>query len=232
MKNFDILKKAIGEPGDVVNKARLFDEDVKLDGEVSTAKVIKVLVTFTRKVETALAEIRKVFSGPTAGESSRPPRPEPTETPCKEKPLSEVKTPLPQQPGKEPGAETSAATLLDEAMAAKLVEVTPAPVATPVSIRKGSASAEPSPRKAKKKKEPNLEEEELEETEETTGETGSSTEGSGSEQVCPPPEAKRVNTRSSKKKRPCSKLMTPAMSKKHQKSPGKGESSQKRPQTK
>ena len=73
LRSFDILKKAIREPGDVVNKARLFDKDVKLDGEVSAAKVIKVLVTFTRKVETALAEIRKVFSKPAAGESSRPP---------------------------------------------------------------------------------------------------------------------------------------------------------------
>ena len=157
------------------------------------------------------------------------------ETPCKEKPLSEVKTLLPQQSGKEPGAETLAATLLDEAMAAKPAEVTPAPVATPMSKGKGSASAEPSPQKGKKKKEPSPEVEELEEleeTEETTGETGSSTEGSSSEQVSPPPEAKRVNTRSSKRKQSCSELKTPAMSKKQQKSPGKGRSSQKRPQTK
>ena len=73
LRSFDILKKAIGEPGNVVNKARLFDEDVRLDGEVSTAKVIKVLVTFTQKVETALVEIRKVFSEHAVGETSRPP---------------------------------------------------------------------------------------------------------------------------------------------------------------
>ena len=47
MKCFDLLQQAIGAPGDVFNKARLFNEDVKLDGEVSVNKVIKVLVTFT-----------------------------------------------------------------------------------------------------------------------------------------------------------------------------------------
>ena len=96
MKSFELLKQVIGAPGDVVNKARLFDEDVKTEGEISAAKIIKVLVSFTWKVETALGEICKIVSGTTAGESSRPPRPLPTDPPHKEKPLSEVRTPLPQ----------------------------------------------------------------------------------------------------------------------------------------
>ena len=51
VKSFELLKQAIGAPGDVVNKARLFDEDVRTEGEISVAKIIKVLVSFTRKVE-------------------------------------------------------------------------------------------------------------------------------------------------------------------------------------
>ena len=96
VKYFELLKQAIGAPGDVVNKARLFDEDVKSEGELSAAKIIKVLVSFIREVETALVEIRKVVSGTAVRESSRPPRPPPTDTPHKEKPLSKVKIPLPQ----------------------------------------------------------------------------------------------------------------------------------------
>ena len=70
VKNFELLKEAIGTPGDVVNKARFFDEDAKTEGEISAAKIIKVLVPFTRKVETALGEIRKIVSRTAAGESS------------------------------------------------------------------------------------------------------------------------------------------------------------------
>ena len=170
LKSFEILKKAIGEPGDVVNKARLFDEDVKLDGEVSAAKVIKVLVTFTRKMETALVEIRKAIARIEVGESSRPPRPPPTETPYKEKPLSEVKTPLPQRSEKEPIAETSAAALLDEAMAPKTTEAIPLLAASPIPKGKRSVSTEPSPQKGKKEKQvSSMEEEELDDTSEGAG---------------------------------------------------------------
>ena len=221
VKSFELLKKAIGEPGNVINKARLFNEDVKLDAEVSAAKVIKVLVTFTWKVEIALVEIRKVFFTTAVEDSSQPPRPIPTETPCKEKPLSKVKTPLPQQPEKEPIVETLGALPLAEFVVTNLPEVTPIPLAILGSKGKGNMNAEPSPWK-EKKKESSPEEEELEET---SRETGSSTEGTGSEQVSLPPEAKRVNTRSSKRKRPFSELKTPAVSKKHQKSPGKSGSS-------
>ena len=112
----EILKKAIGALGDIVNNVRLFDEDIKTEGEVSAAKIIKVLVTFTRKMETALVDIRKLVFGSLAGESSRPSMPPPTETPRREKPLSKVKTPLQQQPGKEAIVETSGEVPLVEFM--------------------------------------------------------------------------------------------------------------------
>ena len=176
--------------------------------------------------------MRKVFSGPSVGECSRPPRPALVETPCKEKPLSEVKTLLPQQPEKELIAETSGAVPLAEFVASTPLDPTPTSVPAPGSKKKGSASTEPSPWKGKKKKEPSPEEEELEEDEETGGEMGSSTEGSGSGEATPSLEARRVNTRSSKRKRAYSELRTLAVSKKQHKSPGKGGSSQKKIQTK
>ena len=41
------IKEVVGIPGDVFNKARLFDEDIKTKREVFVAKIVKVLVTFT-----------------------------------------------------------------------------------------------------------------------------------------------------------------------------------------
>ena len=51
------IKEVVGAPSDVLNKGRFFDEDIKTKGEVSTAKIIKVLVTFTRKLEIAQVDI-------------------------------------------------------------------------------------------------------------------------------------------------------------------------------
>ena len=127
-------------------------------------------------------------------------------------------------------AETLGTTLPAEFMVAKPAEAIAVPVVTLVPKGKRSLSAEPSPRKGKKKKESSPEEELLEDTSE---EAGSSSEGTGSEQVIPPPKGKEgVNTRSSDRKRPPPELKIPATSKKHQKSPGKGGNSQKKPRGK
>lgn len=81
LKCFELLQQAIGTPGNVVNKARLFDENIRVEGEISAKKVIKVLVIFTRNMETTLAGMRKLVTGSTTGEPSRPSIPPPTETP-------------------------------------------------------------------------------------------------------------------------------------------------------
>ena len=81
--------------GDVLNKARFFDNDIKMKGEIATAKIIPILVVFTRKMEAALVDIQKLVSRSSARESSRPSMPPLKETPRKEKPLEGVKTPLP-----------------------------------------------------------------------------------------------------------------------------------------
>ena len=101
VKSYDLLQNAIGAPGDVVNKARLFDENIRTDGRVSTSKITKVLVTFTRKMDEALAGMRELFSR--GGSYPQPTMPPPTATPHKEKPLSEVKTPQQQRIEKDGG---------------------------------------------------------------------------------------------------------------------------------
>ena len=70
VKSLERIKEAVGAPGDVFNKACLFDEDIKTEGEVFAAKIIKVLVSFTQKMEMALVDIRKIVSGTSAGKSS------------------------------------------------------------------------------------------------------------------------------------------------------------------
>ena len=138
------IKEVVGTPGDIFNKARLFNEDVKTEGEVSAAKIIKVLVSFTCRMEIALVDIQKIVYGSSTRESSRPSMPPPIETPRKEKPLEEIKTPLPQRPGKEVVMEESNEVSRAKFMTAKLAE---ALVITPMPKVKKSENFEPSPRK-------------------------------------------------------------------------------------
>ena len=57
VKGLEKIREVVETPGDVLNKARLFDDDVKTGGEVSTAKIVKVLVSFSMKMDATLAEI-------------------------------------------------------------------------------------------------------------------------------------------------------------------------------
>ena len=102
LASLERVEKLLGASRDVHNKAHLFNNDVKTAGEVSTTKIIPILVTFVRKMETVLVNIEKLVSGTIEGKSSRPLMAAPKETPRKGKPLKEIKTPLPpQRPGKE-----------------------------------------------------------------------------------------------------------------------------------
>lgn len=157
------IQEFIGTPGDIINKARLFDEDVKKEGEISATKIVKVVSAFTNRMNEILADIRQLVYGTAAG-PSRPPMPPPTVTPCKERPLVEIKTPLPTRSNREEVAETS-----------HLVPPAEVPTPTPSSVdRKGKdqVTVLSSGRKfAEKKKGPALiledsdEEEEPEESE-------------------------------------------------------------------
>ena len=62
----------VGNLGDILNKAHLFDNDIKTKGQLSTAKIIPILVGFTLKMEAALVDIWKLVSGSPTGPSQPP----------------------------------------------------------------------------------------------------------------------------------------------------------------
>ena len=93
-ESLERIRKVMGTPGDVLNKACFFDNNIKTNGQLSTAKIILILVGFTRKMEVALVDIRKLVSGSSIG-PSQPPLP--LETPQKEKQVEELRTPLQQR---------------------------------------------------------------------------------------------------------------------------------------
>ena len=213
------IKEVVGTPGDVLNKARLFDKDIKTEREVSAAKIVKVLVTFTQKMKIALVDIRKIVSGSSTGESSRPPMPLPSKTPRKEKPLEEIKTPLPQWLGKETIAEGSGEVLLAKFTTTKLPDLE----VTPALKEKKSESSEPSPRKQKKKEQiPDYEE--LDESTEGMGSSEGGTKSEDEEALASPPAKKRrsMNTQSSGKKGPPPVYKTPLAPKRQAKTSPKG----------
>ena len=63
---------AFGFPGDVVTKARTFDECMKKLEAVSTPKVLRMLVDFSGRVENLLKEIRLVFQYGSRGYEAGP----------------------------------------------------------------------------------------------------------------------------------------------------------------
>ena len=83
---------SFGFPGDVVTKARIFDQCMKKPKAVSAAKILRMLVDFSGQVENLLKEIRSAFQlgdrGHEAGPSEQrselvpgPSRPEPPSPP-------------------------------------------------------------------------------------------------------------------------------------------------------
>ena len=82
----------------VLNKARRFDNDIKIEGQLLAQKIITILVNFRRKMEAILVDIRNLVSESQA-RSSQPPFS--LTTPQKERQVKELKTPLQQRPIKE-----------------------------------------------------------------------------------------------------------------------------------
>ena len=56
------LEEYVGNPGDVVNKARLFDENLPRN-PILARKVIPILMDFAKKMEELLYEMRVLFEG-------------------------------------------------------------------------------------------------------------------------------------------------------------------------
>ena len=72
---------SFGYPGNVVTKARIFDECMKKPEAVSAAKILSMLVDFSARIENLLKEIRTVFQlgdrSQEAGPSEQRPKPAP-----------------------------------------------------------------------------------------------------------------------------------------------------------
>ena len=72
---------SFGFPGDVVTKAQIFDECMKKPEAMSVAKILRMLVDFSGRVENLLKEIRSAFQlgdrGHEAGPSEQCPEPVP-----------------------------------------------------------------------------------------------------------------------------------------------------------
>ena len=186
IKNFKELKvevlkeiwEIVDHLGDILNKAKLFNVYINKDMKITMPKLIAILHGFQKKMEAALGEIRKLVSR-SAGEASRPPLLPQKDTPLKEKPLDEVKTPLPQRAGKEAVSEGSKEVPVAEFPIPNPLVV---PVPKPQSVQEvmpetktGKAKNPiPSPRKISlcKPKVPTLEVEELGETTKDTASTG------------------------------------------------------------
>ena len=61
MESLEQIREVTADLGDVLNKARLFDNDIKAEGQISGMKIIPILVNFGCKMETTLGEMQKLF---------------------------------------------------------------------------------------------------------------------------------------------------------------------------
>ena len=99
---------SLGFPGDVVTKARIFDQCMKKPEAVSAAKILRMLVDFSTRVENLLKEIRSAFQlgdrGHEVGPSEQ--RPDPVLGPSRPEPPS----PSTATPGAPPTGAPSAST--------------------------------------------------------------------------------------------------------------------------
>lgn len=64
-EGLDSIRSNIGHPGDVFNKARLSDKELKMDDHILTPKVVAILVEFNRRMELTVAEMRRLLPAPT-----------------------------------------------------------------------------------------------------------------------------------------------------------------------
>ena len=205
-ESLERIRKVVGNLSNVLNKVSLFNNDIKTEGQLSTAKIIPILVNFACKMETMLVEIRKLVPRSQAG-PSQPPLPSPAATPQKGEPLVELKTPLPQHPMQELVAEVAKIGIPAAPASAKMKRESETPKTT---------SSKSSPRRMSirmMKKEPTPELESEEEEAESSEEVESSSEGSESEEEAEPttplPEKKKkMDTWAYDRKKPTSAFKT------------------------
>ena len=242
------IREAIRHSREIVNKAHLFDSDMKEEGHLSAQKIVMVLVKFGHKMEATLEEMRKLLPAlPAAARSSQPPTPEATPETPREKTMQqlfdEMKECIQQQKVEEAVAAAARIEISTPAVRlTKEVEPSIVPVASPSAKGKkmeteiGSkvASSKPASLRSgkKKEKEPIPEIQELEEEEESsTGDATGSEEGEVPSTPPPEQQAKGREMRSSSRKK---KLVygSPFAPKRTAKTTAKEEGSNKKPRGK
>ena len=90
------MSKFLGSPGDVFNKARLFDHGLKQPATDSDVKIIRCMIDYNQKMEKMLKELRTLIQ-PTGGqpEQAGTPGAGPSTTPA---PTASFVTPPPTRP--------------------------------------------------------------------------------------------------------------------------------------
>ena len=224
-EGLDRIREVIGNWGDLVNKAHLFDNYIKTEMLLSLPKVIAIPMSFRRKMEATLVEMWKLVSKSPA-ESSRPVLPSPKATPLKEKPLVELKTPLLQRPIKElvlkiAKIEIPIALALAKAKKESETPKTTSSEPSQWKMNTRKTKKEPTPELRKEKEEANSSEEET--VDSSSKELESEEEA---EPATPPPEKKKkMETWASDWKKPTFVFKTLVPQKRPMKTFKKGESS-------
>ena len=90
------VSKLLGSPGDVLNKARLFDHGLKQPATDSAVKIMRCMIDYSQKMEKTLKELRTLIQ-PTGGQPEHAGTPEagPSTTPA---PTASFVTPPPTRP--------------------------------------------------------------------------------------------------------------------------------------
>ena len=222
----------MGNLGDVLNKAHLFDNDIKTKGQLSIAKIIPILVKFILKMEAALVDIWKLVSGSLTGPS------QPLlllAMPQKEKHVKELRTLLQQRLIKDVIIEVAKIEVPSAAILAATPIVKVKKIEKDTETKTTSSKPSSQRKSARKKtKEPSLEFKVEEESKEGTESSGGNAESEEEDEPATPPleKKKRMDTRALDKKKLASTFKTSIAPKWPMKSPRKGKSSQKKPRRK
>ena len=241
-ESLERIQSFIGNSGDVINKARLFDNDIRTGGHPSAPKIIAVLVEFGRKMDATLADMRGLLSEGSS-ELFRFPVPVPSRAVSKgadHSPVTvvaEQATPSTQRPGKERAVSERLETPVSARRTPEQAEApsdhTPGPSSRRLSSR--YKAREPTPEPTSDSSSEFEEELEVMELEESSEEPGSEEAREVmAEASTPPPSRPRIVTRAVDRRRSTSMLKTPSSSKRAAKEQAtrKGASTQKKPRRK
>lgn len=216
---FQKIRSIIEFDGDIVAKAHLFDEAIKMESPLSQQKSVQILSKYAGRIEEALAEMKKLVRVSPGAGSSKPsdtPPSRPSSTPPGQTLPTTATTP-PPKPLSSPKAKPVFSALkeriekrqIEAALTATMQGVSAIAADVPTSSGKkkepesGAASSEPSDRKGKKSKSLPTDEDEVESVSSSTDEEdedeGDDDEEEEEESRTPPPGRQ---TRSGGKKAP------------------------------